>query len=107
MQGSISSHNACTAALSSLIVVGKGSISVILAFIHLQTFSIGLRSGDDGALIKSFDFVSCSHLLSKTQMNLGTILHENCLFYPFLKTLQERHSDILKDLLRICFGIDP
>jgi len=47
MQESISSHNACTAALNSLIVIEKSFISVIFVFIHLQIFSIELRSEDD------------------------------------------------------------
>ncbi len=47
MQEFISSHNACTAALNSLIVIEKSFISIIFVFIHLQIFSIELRSEDD------------------------------------------------------------
>ncbi len=47
IQEFISFHNACTAVLSSLIIIEKNFISVIFVFIHLQIFSIELRSEDD------------------------------------------------------------
>jgi len=47
MQEFISFHNACTAVLSSLIVIEKSFISIIFVFIYFQIFSIELRSKDD------------------------------------------------------------